>query len=374
MRRSTQNLGLDSLPASILNRDNCKGFAPIGCLRYPPDKGYHFLTGVSFFNYFDNSNIHLTFGDKFESIVFLYALYEEGTAMPSQLLCLDETNFQYFGKNQGVGVPPSANEWVRFNTDEFLKDNQNINQDTIITDGASFKSSASRIVNYLVQKKNDSDFDELFRPPESSVILHDNIDSTQDEGLTAKSPALDDRSYSENEPSNDFGEQGKIKKKNKKTKQDIDRAYDSHVTPRKRTATQFYEPELELPKVSKKIFVNMNALEKELEENRGKGSKSKAKKAKKSTKEKKEPPKPKEKKDPKIYPSLKQTKPIFDPLPASKTPVIIAPSEQSYYSHKMKDEKQERDYLRQQSLLDLEIENKRTSSMFDMAERANRLA
>ena len=74
---------------------------------------------------------------------------------------------------------------------------------------------------------------------------------------------------------------------------------------------------------------------------------------------------------------------------APKTPDQIAPSNTPLTSEagrnsgptakqafvpRNKDEREERDYLRGQSLLDLDMENKRASSAFDLAERANRMA
>ncbi len=61
MRRAAQNLGLDSIPTSLLSNSKSKGYGAIACLK-KPDNGYHFLTGVSLYS--DNENIHLSFGDK----------------------------------------------------------------------------------------------------------------------------------------------------------------------------------------------------------------------------------------------------------------------------------------------------------------------
>jgi hypothetical protein len=44
------------------------------------------------------------------------------------------------------------------------------------------------------------------------------------------------------------------------------------------------------------------------------------------------------------------------------------------WTPQLKDEREEREYLRRQSLLDMDVENKRASSAFDLAERANRMA
>jgi hypothetical protein len=50
------------------------------------------------------------------------------------------------------------------------------------------------------------------------------------------------------------------------------------------------------------------------------------------------------------------------------TPAVTQKTPQSW------DEREEREYLRRQSLLDMDVENKRASSAFDLAERANRMA
>jgi len=177
MRRSTQNLGLNSLgPCSILNRDKCKGYAPVGCLRVPSN-GYHFLTGVSFFQYFENNDIHLTFGDKFDSVVFLYALYEEDSDAPVHLLCVDEPVFQSYGLSEEIVSPPSSVNFVRFNTDEFLKNINNVNQESMITDNSTFKLSASRFVIYLTENKNNCDFKDIFCPPASASQESDTTDA-----------------------------------------------------------------------------------------------------------------------------------------------------------------------------------------------------
>ena len=132
-RRSTQNLRLDSLPASILSDNTrCNGYGVIGCLKHPDDNSCHFLSGVSFYKYFENTDIHLSFGDKFGSSVFLYALYEEGTAETAQVLCMDDTVFMRYAfpsdDVQESVAPPSANEFVTFNTTEFLEHNLAIDQ------------------------------------------------------------------------------------------------------------------------------------------------------------------------------------------------------------------------------------------------------
>ena len=141
-RRSTQNLRLDSLPASILSDNTrCNGYGVIGCLKHPDDNSCHFLSGVSFYKYFENTDIHLSFGDKFGSSVFLYALYEEGTAAPTQLLCLDHSIFMQYAFSDATQqsiVAPHSNEWVRFNTDEFLEQNKGTNQETVIEDTTGF--------------------------------------------------------------------------------------------------------------------------------------------------------------------------------------------------------------------------------------------
>ena len=167
-RRSTQNLRLDSLPASILSDSTrCNGYGAIGSLKHPDNNSYHFLSGVSFYKYFEDQDIHLSFGDKFGSMIFLYALYEEGTAEPAQLLCLDDTVFmQYALPGEDVTEqelePPSANEWAICNTTEFLDDIKDTNQESVITDNAGFKKAASRIISTLVKTKGDDAFKRIF--------------------------------------------------------------------------------------------------------------------------------------------------------------------------------------------------------------------
>ena len=388
MRRSIQNLGLDSLPASFLSDSTCKGYGAIGCLK-KPDNGYHFLSGVSIYNALD-AHIHLSFGDKFDSVVFLYALYEEGAAAPTQLLCLDHSIFMQYAFSDATQqsiVAPHSNEWVRFNTDEFLEQNKGTNQETVIEDITGFKKAASRLVNYLVGKKNDAEFDEIFCP--KSVEAND-LHSMQEHNseldgtiiITADPPS------DMNVSIQNTGSTRNKKRDSKKKKKDIDWAYNNHATPRKRSATVFYEPEI--PKQQKQVVIDMNELEEE--ERQLEAGKQSKKSSKKNAKKNAKPAKTAKEKSPKT------------PAPKTPTPKTPTPKTSSHkYSGSFStpaagpdfvtnvtvqqqqaqvltqtrnkgDEREEREYLRRQSILDLEVETKKTSSYFDLAERANRMA
>jgi hypothetical protein len=377
MRRSIQNLGLNSLdPCSILNRDNCKGYAPVGCLRVP--NGYHFLTGVSFFQYFENNDIHLTFGDKFDSVVFLYALYEDGSEVPSTLLCVDEPVFKSYGLSADITavVPPTIGQFARFKTDEFLQNNRDIHQESAIENTATFKLSASRFVNYLAQRKNDSDFEDIFSSP--PAIADDNLPSFQSEDLLIVDGAnLEDDSKSKKK---------KEKSEKKKRDQEIDWAYNNHPTPRKRNAVVKFTIGAEPPKARvPKVHIDMNQLEHELTELEDSNRTNK-----KSSKRKKET-KPKLPKKPRAQKAKQPNNltPLRTP-PTSDTQIqqdrasltaatAVTQNQQGLgrlieWTPQLKDEREEREYLRRQSLLDMDVENKRASSAFDLAERANRMA
>ena len=84
-------------------------------------------------------------------------------------------------------IPPSANELVRFDTTDFLNNNRSTDQESVIADAVSFKQSASRFVNYFVSKKNDYEFEDVFRP--TTVIVDD--DPTQPSECNFTSSTLD---------------------------------------------------------------------------------------------------------------------------------------------------------------------------------------
>ena len=394
MRRSTQNLGLDSLGAcSILNRDLCKGYAPVGCLRVPLLNAYHFLTGVSLIKYYENSDIHLTFGDKFDSVIFLYALYEDGSEVPSTLLCVDESVFKSYGLSEDITAvsPPTFGQFARFKTEEFLENNRDIDQESAIENIAFFKLSASRFVNYLAQRMNDPDFKDIFSPPPAMIAslpsdpelsTTDNNDSNPNDGQML----VDQRA----DASSSKKKKDKDKSAKKKRDLEINAAYENHVTPRKRGATDFYKPPLDEPKLQKPlVIIDMNGFEMGEDEDKGKDpkiSKSKSKSKKKETKKKETKKTKSSHVDDKPKPTPRKSKSVAPktagPTPSmavnTTTPMVsqnsTIHSNMSVSVQKNKDDREEREYLRKQTLLDLDVDNQRASSYFDLAERANRMA
>jgi hypothetical protein len=179
-----------------------------------PYNGYHFLTGVSFFRYFENNDIHLTFGDKFDSVVFLYALYEDGSEVPSTLLCMDEPAFKSYGLSEDITAvsPPTLGQFVRFKTEEFLKNNRDIDQESVIENNAFFKLSASRFVNFLAQMKTDRDYNDIFilPPPAIASLPCDPALSTSDNN--------DSNPNAEQMPVDQYADAGSSKKKKDKGK------------------------------------------------------------------------------------------------------------------------------------------------------------
>ena len=388
MRRSTQNLGLNSLPASDPSGDRCKGYGAISCLKHP-DNGYHFLSGASIYDDINNTYTHLSFGDKFGPVVFLFALHEEGAVEPAQLLCLDHSIFMQYASLDGQ-EPPSANEFVRFNTIEFLSSNQETDQESVIDNATSFKQSMSKLVNYLVNKKLDIEFEEIFRSitmvsADSTPLMQQVSNQLLDESTISFLP--------ETEALENSGSSKKRKKKgskDKNSKQQIDWNYNNHVTPRKRNATVFYEPAPEAPRVqiNKKVSVDMIELDNELAQEDAANKKSK--KNKKGTQSKS-----RKKVESKAKKMAKATTPAVFKTPNSKirssetpkaitpavgvgsetvTNVIIKQQQTQALISKTKDDREEREYLRGQSLLDISVDEKRASNAFDLAERAARMA
>lgn len=377
MRRSTQNFGLNALIASNLSDDNCKVYGAVGCLKHP-DNGYNFLMGFS--KYFENNDIHLSFGDKFDSVVFLFALCEDNTAVqaqPAQLLFLDHTVFMRYAfpsvAQDEPPIPPSANELVRFDTTDFLNNNRSTDQESVIADAVSFKQSASRFVNYFVSKKNDYEFEDVFRP--TTVIVDD--DPTQPSECNFTSSTLDIIPADGDKDASSGKKKSGLKKQ--KSKAEIDWAYETHVTPRKRRATTFYEPMPEVPRaqVNKKVSINMDELENELAlECENKKSKKKAKETKSKSKSKQSDSKAKktakggsqtEPKTPNSARAVDTSSGSISHLNFQQQPAVALVS-------KTQDEREEREYLRRQSLLDIDVDEKRASNAFDLAERATRMA
>ena len=85
-------------------------------------------------------------------------------------------------------VPPSAYEFVKFNTLEFLRENRDTNQESVVKDAAAFKQSASQFVQYLSTKKNESNFEEIFCKIENFPQL---TTQEQQEGAIATSSSTE---------------------------------------------------------------------------------------------------------------------------------------------------------------------------------------
>ena len=162
------------------------------------------------------------------------------------------------------------------------------------------------------------------------------------------------------------------------------------MTPRKRNATVFYEPAPEAPRVqiNKKVSVDMIELDNELAQEDAANKKSK--KNKKGTQSKS-----RKKVESKAKKMAKATTPAVFKTPNSKirssetpkaitpavgvgsetvTNVIIKQQQTQALISKTKDDREEREYLRGQSLLDISVDEKRASNAFDLAERAARMA
>jgi len=376
MRRATQNLGLHEIPASAPSGESCKGFAAMTCLKAADNNALNFLTGVSLFKYNSTTDIHLSFGDKFGTVVFLYALHEDNTLLPAQLLCLDHNTFTRFAfpqEGSSDPVSPTANEWVRFNTDEFLEANKTTDQESVIKDTAVFRSVASRFIKQLGKMKNQSDHHDIFYPQ-----LRQTTETSDDANEDNISDQLEDDILAVKEVS-DRGDKKSKKKgstKRKMSYKDIENAYEAHPTPRKRTAIVRYSPEDEpkFPKSAPKIIIDMNAIDKEVDreiENNKKSKKkcSKNEKTAKKTSKKKEDKTPNAKKLASSSGNEIVTKYAVDTPDAFKSSLAATMS-----SKKLESKNEDREYLRQQSILDLDLETKRSNQAFDMAERANRMA
>ena len=146
-------------------------------------------------------------------------------------------------------------------------------------------------------------------------------------------------------------------------------------------------------KINRKVTVDMNELEEEIAEAEAKTSKKKksAKKTKATTKTPRVT-KPKNVKAPTI-----KTAHLTDATATNRfgnnssgitsTQIIVKPQADAFLFNnknerphadalliKTKNEREEREYLRSQSHLDLDLETKRASNYFDLAERANRMA
>jgi hypothetical protein len=377
MRRATQNLGLDALPAPILSGDGCKGFAAMACLK-ADDNGLNFLTGVSIPKKYDNNDIHLSFGDKFGTVIFLYALHEETTLVPAQLLCLDHDAFMRFAFPQESSnpVPPTTNEWARFNTDEFLEANKKTDQESVIKDTVVFRTVASRFIKHLGQMKNKSEYHDIFYPQKrQSSGACSTMADTGDNMIDCNPHHFGDDMTVEVSTTNE-GNKSKKKSsaKGKRSLQEINLAYDAHVTPRKRTATVRYNVKHELPKIPRsvpKIIIDMNALDEEVDReveaesksNKKGGKKQNAKKAAKKKGDKKAKAKISEV-NLSAY-THQNVDPITPTNPSLQTTIP---------GKKLAEKNDERDYLRQQSIQDLDLETRRANQAFDMAERANRMA
>ena len=379
MRRVSQNFGLDKIPASAPSSDRSQGFGLMSFLKVD-DTGLNFLTGVSLFKNSNGIDVHLSFGDQFGSVIFLYALHEDNTSVPAQLLCLDKSAFERFAyPTHGTSdpIPPAVNEWVRFNTDEFLDANKTIDQESLIRDNASFKQVVTRFIKHLGQMKNQSNYHDIFHPTLRNVVEEDHDEQQKDDMkiVTTANNALD----------ND-GKKKKTENSQKKTKSDkeINRAYNEHVTPRKRTATVLYNVEAEAPKVLKppktpKVIIDMNALEKEEDmriDDKGK-SKTKGKKQKgnKAT-TKKDTTKTKRSAVNKSVKTADNIKVISadSELKKDDTAEQGNPRKVSTAVRTLKDDIDEREYLRRQTIMDMDVDTKRQNQIFDMVERANRMS
>jgi hypothetical protein len=280
-------------------------------------------------------------------------------------------------------APPSANEFVTFNTTEFLEYNLAIDQESVVKDNAEFKKAASRFISYLVQKKNTTEFKGIFIPARTETaaeVTAETLQSMQLGNENSQEIATHSCSADVNSQNEDVSQNKKKKKRGSKTRAEIDWAYDNHITPRKRSATVLFNagsskvPNNNPSKRNKGVIVDMNELEKEIEvEEKHKSKKKESKKKEKKTKAAKTPTRRN------VSTTVKTTE-LQTPKNNSTPGANLGYNDQivQQQAHlvvsKTKNEREEREYLRGQSLLDLDLETKRASNFFDLAERANRMA
>jgi hypothetical protein len=246
MRKSDQSFGLAAI-TPFINKPNYKGYGDVAPL-FVEKSGYSFAYGVSLccpspkLEDSEPQQLHITFGDQFDSKVVLYCLIPEVTASDRQsdilVVFLEAETFHQFAFPANPIDPklPSPELWGISSITDFMSGVSGFDQKSIII-GADFQRVGMFLIEHLKHLKQDARYESIFYPQKQrpSSLDKSTVAVLVDDDLDAQDK-LEDL------------EKGKANVKGTSRKseaikllQEAQRLYDLAPTPRKRGATIRFE-------------------------------------------------------------------------------------------------------------------------------------